>query len=63
MRLLAPAVRGKFLLGGLENANPHAFGVTLPLQNSLCLGQNRKNPSLDDIRGNIAKNTNAVDRL
>ena len=33
------AVRGKFLLGGLEDANPHPLGVALPFQNSLCLGQ------------------------
>src|SRR6478752_4595759 len=33
------AMGGKFLLGGLENAKPHALGVALPLQNSLCLGQ------------------------
>src|SRR5262245_22369858 len=34
------AVIGKFLLGGLENATPHALGVALPFQNSLRLGQN-----------------------
>jgi hypothetical protein len=33
------AVGGKFLLRRLENAKPHALGIALPLQNSLCLGQ------------------------
>ena len=33
----AKAVGGKFLLGGLEDAQPHALGVALPFQNSLCL--------------------------
>src|SRR5713101_6406084 len=33
------AMRGKFLLRRLENATPHALGIALPLQNSLCLGQ------------------------
>jgi len=36
------AMGGKFLLRGLENAKPHAFGVALPFQNSLCLGQNSR---------------------
>jgi len=31
------AMGGKFLLRGLENAKPHALGIALPLQNSLCL--------------------------
>jgi hypothetical protein len=39
---------GEFLLGGLENANPHALGIALPFQDSLCLGQIRKTPSLSD---------------
>jgi hypothetical protein len=30
---------GKFLLRGLENAKPHPFGIALPFQSSLCLGQ------------------------
>jgi hypothetical protein len=30
---------GEFLLGRLENAQPHALGVALPFQSSLCLGQ------------------------
>ena len=33
------AVGGEFLLGGLENAKPHALGVALPFQNALCLCQ------------------------
>jgi hypothetical protein len=32
-------MRGEFLLGGLENAQPHPFRIALPFQNSLCLGQ------------------------
>jgi len=32
-------MRGEFLLGCLEDAQPHALGVALPFQNSLCLGQ------------------------
>jgi hypothetical protein len=55
-------VRGKFLLGSLENANPHAFGVTLPLQNSLCLGQNRKTRR-SMMSGETSQNLIAVDRL
>src|ERR1700726_128520 len=34
------AIGGKFLLGGLENAKPHALGIALPLQKSFRLGQN-----------------------
>jgi hypothetical protein len=30
---------GKFLLGGLENADPHSLGVALPLQDAFCLCQ------------------------
>jgi hypothetical protein len=41
-------VRGKFLLGGLENAKPHALGVALPLQNSLCLGQISRSMMAED---------------
>ena len=33
------AMGGKFLLGGLEDANPHALGIALPFQSVLCLGQ------------------------
>ena len=33
------AMGGEFLLGGLENAEPHALGVALPFQNAFCLGQ------------------------
>src|SRR5216684_2903356 len=42
------AVRGKFLLGGLENAKPHALGVALPLHNSLCLGQISRSMMAED---------------
>ena len=35
------AMRGEFLLGGLENAQPHALGIALPFQRSFCLGQRR----------------------
>src|SRR5229473_2169491 len=42
------AMRGKFLLGGLENAKPHALGVALPLQNSLCLGQISRSMMAED---------------
>src|SRR5262245_6495333 len=35
----ADAVGGEFLLGRLEDAQPHALGVALPSQNSLSLGQ------------------------
>ena len=31
------AMRGEFLLGGLENADPHALGVALPFQGGLCV--------------------------
>ena len=31
------AMGGEFLLGGLENAQPHALGIALPFQSSLCL--------------------------
>jgi hypothetical protein len=30
---------GELLLGSLENAQPHALGVPLPLQNTFCLCQ------------------------
>jgi hypothetical protein len=40
-------VGGEFLLGSLENAQPHALGVALPFQCSLSLGQI---VSLDDSR-------------
>src|SRR3984893_11366917 len=33
------AMGGEFLLGGRENAKPHALGVALPFWNSLFLGQ------------------------
>ena len=33
------AMRGEFLLGGLENADPHALGVALPFQDAFCLCQ------------------------
>ena len=33
------AVGGEFLLRGLEDADPHALGVALPLQDAFCLGQ------------------------
>ena len=33
------AMGGEFLLGGLENADPHALGVALPFQNAFCLCQ------------------------
>jgi len=39
---------GKFLLRGLENAKPHALGVALPLQNSLCLGQISRSMMAED---------------
>jgi hypothetical protein len=39
---------GKFLLGGLENAKPHALGVALPLQYSLCLGQISRSMMAED---------------
>ena len=42
------AMGGKFLLGGLENAKPHALGVALPLQNSLCLGQISRSMMAED---------------
>src|SRR5258706_7609068 len=42
------AMGGKFLLGGLENADPHALGVALPLQNSLCLGQISRSMMAED---------------
>jgi len=45
---------GKFLLCGLENAKPHAFGIALPFQNSLCLGQDRKNLVLQARNGYFA---------
>ena len=35
------AMRGELLLGGLENADPHAFGVALPFQGGFCLCQIR----------------------
>ena len=35
------AMSGKLLLRSLEDAKPHAFGIALPFQNSLCLGQDR----------------------
>src|SRR5258708_37882082 len=34
------AMGGKFLLRGLENAQPHPLGIALPFQISLRLGQN-----------------------
>ena len=33
------AMGGELLLGGLENAEPHALGVALPLQDAFCLCQ------------------------
>jgi hypothetical protein len=30
---------GELLLGGLENADPHPFGVALPFLNPFCLCQ------------------------
>ena len=48
------AMRGEFLLGGLENAKPHPLGMALPLQNSLCLGQ-KKDPPVWDAQANIRK--------
>ena len=42
------AMGGKFLLGGLENAKPHALGVALPLQYSLCLGQISRSMMAED---------------
>ena len=42
------AMGGKFLLRGLENAKPHALGVALPLQNSLCLGQISRSTMAED---------------
>src|SRR6185295_19323375 len=33
------AMGGELLLGGLEDAKPHALGVPLPLQNAFCLCQ------------------------
>ena len=33
------AIGGEFLLCGLKNAQPHAFGIALPFQDSFCLGQ------------------------
>ena len=33
------AMGGEFLLGGLENADPHPLGIALPFQNAFCLGQ------------------------
>jgi hypothetical protein len=30
---------GELLLGGLENAKPHALGVALPFLDAFCLGQ------------------------
>src|SRR5262249_54541721 len=35
----ADPVGGEFLLGGLEDAQPHTLGVALPSQNSLSLSQ------------------------
>ena len=32
----------ELLLGGLEDAKPHALGVALPFQNSFCLRQNSR---------------------
>ena len=39
------AMRSEFLLGRLENAQPHPLGIALPLQGSFCLGQFRR-PSI-----------------
>jgi hypothetical protein len=30
---------GEFLLGGLENAKPHALGIALPFQNRFALAK------------------------
>src|SRR5260370_9247310 len=42
------AMRGKFLLRGLEDAKPHPLGITLPFQNSLYLGQNDHSTMMED---------------
>ena len=42
------AVGGEFLLGSLEDAQPHALGVALPFQYSLCLGQIGRSMMRDD---------------
>jgi hypothetical protein len=39
---------GELLLGGLENADPHPLGVSLPFLNAFCLCQiNRPMDALD----------------
>src|SRR5260370_10310073 len=42
------AMRGKFLLRGLEDAKPHPLVITLPFQNSLYLGQNDHSTMMED---------------